>query len=165
MQLATHTLSQVEASRLQKAVEGYVAGAFTIRVTRSTEEAIEGFVTNGDSVEYSIAITPHRVFCSCRDSMFRHQVCKHATVLALHVIRTPPVQPAQPDRYQLGDRVSLVRDPGWTGKVVCISGDLISVHWDRGGIRPLLASQLTRCEAVAPNLSLGKVRRNFAFSA
>jgi hypothetical protein len=97
--------------------------------------------------------------------MFRHTVCKHATVLALHVIRTPQTQLMQPTRFQLGDCVCLVGHPSWTGKVVCVSGDLISVQWDHGGIRPLLASQLTRCEEVASNLSLGKVRKNFAFSA
>src|ERR1043166_1864287 len=89
--LATQILSQVEPQRLLKATEGLVNGAFTITVTRSEDDSLEGFVKNGDNVEYAVAIMPARVFCSCKDSMFRHSVCKHAVALSLHVIRNPQV--------------------------------------------------------------------------
>jgi hypothetical protein len=36
-----------------------------------------------------VTLTQDRVFCSCKDSMFRHTVCKHAVVLALYTIRHP----------------------------------------------------------------------------
>lgn len=161
--LATQTLGKVEAGRLQKAVEGYTSGAFTVRLTRNEEEALEGFITNGDGAEYSVAITPRRTFCSCKDSMFRHSTCKHAVVLALHVIRNPhPVQSC----FALGDRVNLVGDPGWTGTVICVSGSAISVRWDRGGIRPLKGEDIELCESEAPALPrLMKTRKGFAFAA
>lgn len=92
MQLPNQALQKVEAQRLSKAVEGYTKGDYTIRVTRNTEESVEGFVKNGDGIEYAVSLTPHRVFCSCKDSMFRHTVCKHATVLALYVIRNPQLK-------------------------------------------------------------------------
>ena len=89
--LATQILATVEPQRLLKATEGLVNGAFIITVTRSEEDSLEGFVKNGDNVEYAVAITPARTFCSCKDSMFRHTTCKHAVALALHTIRNPQV--------------------------------------------------------------------------
>ncbi len=89
--LTTQILAQVEPQRLLKATEGLVNGAFIITVTRSEEDSLEGFVKNGDGIEYAVAITPARTFCSCRDSMFRHSVCKHSVVLVLHAIRNPQV--------------------------------------------------------------------------
>ncbi len=87
--LATHILATVDLQRLLKATEGLVNGAFTITVTRCEEDSFEGFVKNGDNVEYSVVITPTRTFCSCKDSMFRHSVCKHAVALSLYAIRNP----------------------------------------------------------------------------
>ncbi len=89
--LVNHILANVEPQRLLKATEGLVNGAFTITITRSEEDSLEGFVKNGDGIEYAVAITPTRVFCSCKDSMFRHSTCKHAVALALHTIRNPQV--------------------------------------------------------------------------
>ena len=86
--LATHILATVEPQRLLKATEGLVNGAFIITVTCSEEDSLEGFVKNGDNVEYAVAITPARTFCSCKDSMFRHSVCKHSVALALPL---PPI--------------------------------------------------------------------------
>jgi SWIM zinc finger len=36
-----------------------------------------------------VVLTDGCAFCSCKDSMFRHTICKHAVVLALHVVRSP----------------------------------------------------------------------------
>ncbi len=85
--LATHILAQVEPQRLLKATEGIVNGAFSITITRSEKDSLEGFVKNGDGIEYAVAITPARTFCSCKDSMFRHSVCKHSVALVLLAIR------------------------------------------------------------------------------
>jgi uncharacterized Zn finger protein len=93
-------LATVEKGRLAKAVEGYTAGAYTITVTGQSEAEVSGFVANGDGKEYGVVLTAARAFCSCPDAMFRHTVCKHAVVLALHVIRTPrsehPAAPTEP---------------------------------------------------------------------
>src|SRR5215475_7595658 len=90
--LAAQILAQVEPQRLLKATEGLVNGAFSITITRCEEDSLEGFVKNGDNVEYSVVITPARTFCSCKDSMFRHSVCKHAVALSLHAIRNPQLE-------------------------------------------------------------------------
>jgi len=82
-------LATVEKGRLAKAVEGYTAGSYAITLASQSETEIRGFVANGDGQEYGVVLTPERAFCSCKDSMFRHTTCKHAVVLALHVIRTP----------------------------------------------------------------------------
>jgi len=166
MQLATHTLAKVETGRLSKAVDGYTKGLCDIRVTRNTEESVEGFVKNGDNIEYSVALTPHRVFCSCKDSMFRHTICKHATVLALHVIRHPQPVPAPQPHFSLGDRVNLVNDPGWPGTVMSVSAEVVSVRWDRGGIAPVQENQIELCRGEEIfNPQLVKTRKGFAFSA
>jgi predicted nucleic acid-binding Zn finger protein len=96
--LTQTVLATVEPGRLQKAVEGLVAGAYTITVTGQSEAEVSGFVANGDGKEYGVVLTPARAFCSCPDSMFRHTVCKHAAVLALHVIRTPKAEVVEAER-------------------------------------------------------------------
>jgi uncharacterized Zn finger protein len=97
--MITHSiLATVEKGRLQKAVEGLVSGAYTITVTGQSEAEVSGFVANGDGKQYGVVLTAARAFCSCPDSMFRHTVCKHAVVLALHVIRTPKAQAVEEER-------------------------------------------------------------------
>src|SRR4029453_14816534 len=90
--LTQSILAKVEAGRLQKAVEGLVAGAYAITVAARSGEEIRGFVTNGDGKEYGVVLTIERTFCSCKDRMFRHTTCKHAVILALYVIRTPQAE-------------------------------------------------------------------------
>jgi len=87
--LATHIVASVEPQRLLKATEGLVNGAFTITITRSEEDSLEGFVKNGDKVEYSVVLIPSRTFCSCKEAMVRHATCKPAVALALYSIRNP----------------------------------------------------------------------------
>src|SRR5262245_8106514 len=82
-------LAQVEAGRLQKAVEGLVNGAYAITLASQTETEIRGFVANGDGKQYGVVLTEGHAFCSCPDAMYRKGICKHAVILTLHVIRTP----------------------------------------------------------------------------
>jgi uncharacterized Zn finger protein len=89
--IATTILAKVENERLQRGVEGLTAGAYSITLTRQTEQEISAYVTNGDSKTYSVTLTEGRSFCGCGDNMFRGKVCKHAVALALFVIRTPEV--------------------------------------------------------------------------
>ena len=88
--MLTHTiLATVEKGRLAKAVEGYTTGAYTITLASQSDTEIRGFVANGDGKQYGVVLTEGHAFCSCPDAMYRKAVCKHAVVLALHVIRTP----------------------------------------------------------------------------
>src|SRR5713101_4674144 len=99
--IATQILAKVEKGRLQKAVEGLVSGAYTITLASQTEAEIRGFVANGDGKEYGVVLSEGHAFCSCPDAMYRKAVCKHATVLALHVIRTPTAE-AKPAETEAG---------------------------------------------------------------
>ena len=90
--LTQSVLAKVEPGRLAKTVEGYTAGAYAVTLAAQSDAEIRGFVANGDGQEYGVVLTPDRAFCSCKDSMFRHTTCKHAVVLALHVIRTPKAE-------------------------------------------------------------------------
>jgi hypothetical protein len=87
--IATQMLAKVEAGRLQKAVEGFVSGAYIITLTSQSETEIRGFVMNGDGKEYGVVLSEGQAFCSCKDTMYRKGVCKHAVALALFAIRTP----------------------------------------------------------------------------
>jgi uncharacterized Zn finger protein len=89
MSITNHTLSRVDAERLQRGVEGLASGAYSIAVTRYTEDEISAQVSNGDGKDYPVTLTAVRSFCGCRDSLFRGRTCKHAVALSLYVIRTP----------------------------------------------------------------------------
>jgi len=91
-------LATVEKGRLAKAAEGYATGAYSCTLAAQSEVEIRGFVANGDGKEYGVVLTEDRAFCSCPDSMFRHTVCKHAVVLALHVIRMPTAEAVEEER-------------------------------------------------------------------
>src|SRR5262245_34671303 len=101
-------LTTVEPGRLQKAVEGLVSGAYSITVASQSETEIRGFVANGDGKQYSVVLTEGHAFCSCPDAMYRKAVCKHAVVLALHVIRAPQTE-AQEEVEEQPVNLSLVK--------------------------------------------------------
>lgn len=90
--VTTTILAKVEAGRLQKAVEGVVSGAYRITVAQQTETEVRGFITNGDGREYGVVLSEGQAFCSCKDAMYRHGICKHAVALALYTIRNPKTE-------------------------------------------------------------------------
>jgi uncharacterized Zn finger protein len=87
--IITHTLVRVDTERLQRGVEGLASGAYSITVTRFTEDEVSAQVANGDGKSYPVTLTAVRSFCGCNDSQFRGKTCKHAVALALYAIRTP----------------------------------------------------------------------------
>ena len=95
--ITTHVLAQVDPGRLAKAAEALAANAYAIRFTRQHETEIRAFlVHHTDGREYGCTLTAHGAFCSCRDSMFRHTLCKHAALLALAAIRAPKAEEPAP---------------------------------------------------------------------
>ena len=88
--LALTVLQQVSPERLQRAVAALVENTTRITLTRTTAIEIRALVRNGEDSEYGVTLTETGVFCSCRDALYRGQVCKHAAVLALTVLRTAP---------------------------------------------------------------------------
>jgi hypothetical protein len=91
--LVLHVLEHVTLDRLAKASEALASNAYTIRFTTRSDTEIGAYVTNGDGMEYAVTLCKDRAFCSCKDSMFRHSICKHVTAVALQALRTPAEQP------------------------------------------------------------------------
>ena len=88
--LILNVLRQVSLDRLQRAVNVVVENTASITLTRTTDTEIRALVCNGEGREYGVTLTEASIFCSCRDALYRGQACKHATVLALSVLRTVP---------------------------------------------------------------------------
>src|SRR5215470_5659808 len=96
--LVLSVLQQVSIERLQKAVALLAEGSFMITLTRQTETEIRALVKNGETKEYGVTLTETGAFCSCPDALYRGVACKHATVVALFVLRLPrEPQPAGED--------------------------------------------------------------------
>lgn len=91
--LVLYVLQQVTPERLQKAVDSFVSGAYTITLASLSETEMRGFVVNGDGKEYGVVLREGQSFCSCKDAMYRKGICKHHMLFALSVIRTQ--QPAK----------------------------------------------------------------------
>ncbi len=96
--VATTVLAKVDGKRLEKAVSGFVSGAYAVTVTRQVEGEIRGTVANGDGKKYGVTLTGEQNFCSCKDALYRGVTCKHDVVLALYVIRNPEEQPIEGER-------------------------------------------------------------------
>jgi|SoiMethySBSTD1v2_1073268.scaffolds.fasta_scaffold31450_5 uncharacterized Zn finger protein len=94
--LALTVLQHVTIERLQKAIHALGENSLTLTVTRQTEVEIRASVKNGEGKEYGVTLTEVNTFCSCPDALYRGVICKHATVLALTILRTPCIQEEQP---------------------------------------------------------------------
>src|SRR5262249_27059177 len=113
--LVLSVLQHVSMDRLQKAVTLLAEGSVTVTLTRQTEAEIRALVKNGDGKEYGVTLTDTGAFCSCPDTLYRRPTCKHATVLALSVLRIPPAAAKEPEAeeprpYNL--KLTKTR-PGW----------------------------------------------------
>ena len=90
--LVLRVLQHVSTDRLQRAVNALAEGSMTVTLTRQTEAEIRALVQNGEGKEYGVTLTEAGAFCSCPDALYRGVTCKHATVLALSVLRVPQTQ-------------------------------------------------------------------------
>jgi len=102
-------LQHVTVDRLQKAVTALADGSLTMMLTRQTETEIRALVKNGEGKEYGVTLTEAGVFCSCPDALYRGVTCKHATVLALIVLRTPRIHEEQPPNQEPNLKLARVR--------------------------------------------------------
>jgi hypothetical protein len=94
--LVLTVLQHVTVERLQKAVTALSDRSLTLTLTRQTEAEIRALVKNGEGKEYGVTLTEAGTFCSYPDALYRGITCKHATVLALTILRTPCLQEEQP---------------------------------------------------------------------
>ena len=90
--LVLAVLQHVSTDRLQRAVNALADGSLTVTLTRQTETELRALVRNGEGREYGVTLTEAGAFCSCPDALYRGVMCKHATVLALAVLRAPQPQ-------------------------------------------------------------------------
>jgi hypothetical protein len=94
--LVLTAVQQVSPDRLQKAVCGLADGTLSVTLTRQSDAEIRALVKNGNGSEYGVTLTEALTTCSCKDAMYRGEICKHATATALHVLRTPQAKKATP---------------------------------------------------------------------
>ena len=94
--LTLSTVQQVSLERLQRAVDGLADGSITVQLTRQREGDIRALVTNGEGKEYGVTLTETLTACSCRDSLYRGGICKHATAVVLYALRSLPATPEKP---------------------------------------------------------------------
>jgi len=85
-------LQHVSTDRLQRAVNALAEGSLIVTFTSQTEDEIRAPVQNGAGREYGVTLTSTLTTCSCKDSLYRGVPCKHATVVALPVLRAPQPQ-------------------------------------------------------------------------
>jgi hypothetical protein len=135
--LVLHAMQQVSPDRLQRAVCGLADGTLIVTLTRQFESEIRALVKNGDGKEYGITLTESLTTCSCKDALYRGTVCKHAVALALFVLRNP--QPVVQREWHVGDTI---KRNGHVGKIICVSGEFVSIHWDTGKIAPVERKEL-----------------------
>ena len=90
--LVLTVLQHVSTDRLQRAVNTLVEGSLTVTFTRQTEAEIRALAKYGEGQEYGVTLTAASAFCSCPDALYRGVTCKHATAVALDVLRAPQPQ-------------------------------------------------------------------------
>lgn len=94
--LVLSPIQHVSSDRLQRAVTALAEGTLAITLTRQAETEMRALVKNGEGIEYGVTLTHALSTCSCKDSLYRGVVCKHAVAVALYVLRTPPPEQDAP---------------------------------------------------------------------
>jgi uncharacterized Zn finger protein len=105
-------LQHVSVDRLQKAVNLLAEASVTVTLTRQTEAEIRALLQNGDGKEYGVTLTATGAFCSCPDALYRGVACKHATVVALQVLRMPQPEVETEEARPVNLKLTKTR-PGW----------------------------------------------------
>ncbi len=107
-------LQHVTMERLRKAVNALADASVAVTLTRQTEAEIRALVKNGTGKEYGVTLTEAGAFCSCPDALYRGVTCKHATALALVILRMPQAQEEPTEERKPDLRLAKVR-PGFCG--------------------------------------------------
>ena len=93
MQHLLTTLQKADAQRLARAAVGLADESILVNIIHQDETEARALVTNGDGKDYTVAISEHDTFCSCKDWIYRKDkingVCKHIVSLTLAAIRCP----------------------------------------------------------------------------
>ena len=113
--LVLSVLQHVSPDRLQRAVNALADGGMTVTLTRQTETEIRALVQNGEEREYGVTLSETGAFCSCPDALYRGVTCKHATLVALSVLRIPPAAAKEPEAEEpqsVNLKLAKTR-PGW----------------------------------------------------
>jgi hypothetical protein len=134
--IALEALKKVDPSRLAKACTALQEQSYFVTISRWSDTTVIGSV-RGKEKTYTVALTTTSAHCECQDSRFHHRYCKHVALLALTLIRAS--QEVEEKRIHCGDTVER---EGVKGKVIAISGDVLSVAWRSGRIGPVTRQEL-----------------------
>ncbi|HEV8718298.1 MAG TPA: SWIM zinc finger family protein [Candidatus Binatia bacterium] len=83
-------LAAADETRLHKVVEEMRTGGYQVTLTFRSDGEVRGRVQHTDGRVYDCTITRVGTFCSCPDALYRRRICKHAVLLALYELSTPP---------------------------------------------------------------------------
>jgi hypothetical protein len=159
-------LKNTPIDRLQRAINALADHTLTISLTRQSETEIRALVTNGDGISYGITLTDSLTACSCKDSLYRGGICKHATAVALYVLRSP-----QPKIEALAPQFPTFHLAWSDGSTLCGDPEPERVqprftegmlHWSE---TCLACRSAYNQPNPAPNLTLAKARPGWGFAA
>ncbi len=77
------------SERTLKAVQGLTNGTYQVSITKQDEWRVSGTVANGKAYDVSVGVDGFFV-CSCGDSVYRGNVCKHAVMLVMVATQEQP---------------------------------------------------------------------------
>jgi hypothetical protein len=95
MRATAMILAAVNETRLHKVVGEIRAGGYQVTLTFRSDGEVRGRVHHSDGKVYDCTVTQTGTCCSCPDALYRRRTCKHAVLLALYELSTPP-PPTQP---------------------------------------------------------------------
>lgn len=107
MRATATILAAVNETQLHKVVEEIRTGGYQITLTFRREREVRGRVQHIDGKVYDCTLSQAGSFCSCPDALYRRRTCKHAVLLALYELSTPPSSvsyPVQKDSAQESGR-------------------------------------------------------------
>jgi len=125
--VATAILEQVgqaDPERTLRALAMVDSGGYRVTVSEVGSDVVKATVGKrigkgfgGQPVfqPYLVTLTGTATSCTCPDATYRGKVCKHQTLVALHVIRNPQEEPSEVE-HKPNQRLAKVREGFYSGQ-------------------------------------------------
>jgi hypothetical protein len=91
MRATATILAAVNETRLHQVVGEIRTGEYQVTLAFRSESEVRGRVQHINGKAYDCTITQAGTSCSCPDALYRRRICKHAVLLALYELSTPPL--------------------------------------------------------------------------
>ena len=130
--IARQILNRIDAGRKLKAQCGLDDDTLRVNIVALESERCDVTVVSGLNT-YEVSINDYEPRCTCGDYLNRREVCKHIAAGCFYLLGT--TTPSAPETFTCGEKVQLRGLSDYTGKVVCVCQDIISVHWPAQGFR------------------------------